>query len=99
MFSPPPPSRMPRADPLARGKSKDKLELSELATPLLDIVLKPGQVLYVPAGFPHTTGTVSTFVSMIRHVSNRSLQRGIFLDSQRQFVKVRTTKTKTLRCT
>ena len=58
VFSPPPPSRMPRADPLARGKSKDMLELTELAEPLLDIVLKPGHVLYVPAGFPHTTDTV-----------------------------------------
>ena len=58
VFSPPPPSRMPRADPLARGKSKDMLELTELAAPLLDIVLKPGHVLYVPAGFPHTTDTV-----------------------------------------
>ena len=47
---------MPKADPLARGKSKDKLELTELSSPLLDIVLTPGQVLYVPAGFPHTTG-------------------------------------------
>jgi Cupin superfamily protein len=48
---------MPFADPLARGKTKDKLELTELSAPLIDTVLGPGQVLYVPAGFPHTTDT------------------------------------------
>ena len=36
----------------------DILEMSELDGPLLDIVLKPGQILYVPAGFPHTTDTM-----------------------------------------
>lgn len=41
------------------GKSKDTLELSELSAPLLDVVMSPGQILYVPAGFPHTTGTIS----------------------------------------
>jgi len=60
VFAPPPPARMVRADPFARGKGKDLLEISELdAKPLLDIVLKPGQVLYVPGGFPHTTDTVN----------------------------------------
>jgi len=59
VYSPPPPSRMPRADPLARGKATDSLSLSELEEPLVDLVLNPGQLLYVPAGFPHTTDTVS----------------------------------------
>lgn len=58
VFAPPPPSRMPRADPFARGKSKDILELAELKEPLIDVVLHPGQILYVPAGFPHTTDTL-----------------------------------------
>jgi hypothetical protein len=58
VFAPPPPSRMPRADPFARGKSKDILELAELTAPLIDVVLHPGQILYVPAGFPHTTDTM-----------------------------------------
>ena len=40
------------------GKSKDTLELSELSAPLLDVVMSPGQILYVPAGFPHTTGKI-----------------------------------------
>lgn len=58
VYSPPPPSRMPRADPFARGKGTDHLSLSELDAPLLDVVLSPGQVLYIPAGFPHTTDTI-----------------------------------------
>ena len=60
VYEPPPPARKPDADPLARGKAHDSLELAELAEPLLDIVLRPGEVLYVPAGFPHTTDTVNT---------------------------------------
>jgi len=58
VYEPPPPSRRPGSDPLARGKGDDKLSLSELGEPLLEAVLRPGQLLYVPAGFPHTTGTV-----------------------------------------
>ena len=70
VFSPPPPSRMPKADPLARGKSKDKLELTEMSSPLLDIVLTAGQVLYVPAGFPHTTGAcMSSHLSYSHKIS------------------------------
>ena len=58
VYSPPPPSRMPRADPFARGKGTDQLNLSELDEPLIDTVLSPGQILYVPAGYPHTTDTI-----------------------------------------
>jgi len=50
---------MPRADPFARGKGPDQLSLSEMKQPLLDVVLSPGQVLYIPAGFPHTTDTAT----------------------------------------
>ena len=60
VFEPPAPAAKPNADPLARGKAHDSLEMSELGEPLLDCVLSPGQVLYVPAGFPHTTDTVNT---------------------------------------
>ena len=63
VFAPPPTSRMPKADPYARGKSKDVLDLSELGEPLLDHVMSPGQVLYVPGGFPHTTDTVTGIAS------------------------------------
>jgi len=59
VFAPPPPSRMQRADPFARGKGSNSLELTELEAPLIDVTLKAGQVLYVPGGFPHTTDTVT----------------------------------------
>ena len=60
VYAPPPPARMLRADPFARGKGSNVLEQAELdAQPLIDVVLKPGQMLYVPGGFPHTTDTVN----------------------------------------
>lgn len=57
----------PTADPFARGKGEDSLPLhtllegkeGRLGTELLmDVVLREGDVLFVPAGFPHTTDTV-----------------------------------------
>lgn len=57
VFAPPEPSALPGVDPFARGKGKDRLERSELASPLVETVLEAGQVLYVPAGYPHTTST------------------------------------------
>lgn len=60
VYEPPPPAVKPRADPLARGKAHDGLSLNELGAPLIDTVLKPGEVLYMPAGFPHATDTVNT---------------------------------------
>lgn len=58
VFSPPSVAGSPRADPFARGKGKDALPLASLGAPLLDTVMQPGQVLYIPAGFPHTTDTL-----------------------------------------
>lgn len=58
IYAPSDPSKTPKTDPYARGKGPDKLDLEELAKPLIDIVLEPGQVLYIPAGFPHTTDTL-----------------------------------------
>jgi len=60
VFEPPPPERRPAADPLARGKAHDALSLEELGEPVIDTVLTPGDVLYMPAGWPHTTDTVHT---------------------------------------
>jgi len=60
VFDPPPPVKKPQLDPMARGKFLDAMQMSELGEPVLDIVLKPGDVLYVPAGYPHTTDTVNT---------------------------------------
>jgi len=55
-----PPARSRGKDPLARGKSGDVLTLDELEAPLIDTVIQPGDVLYVPTGFPHTTDTTTT---------------------------------------
>ncbi len=62
VYSPPDSSMKPTSDPFARGKGSDNLPLhllkesgSEL---LLDVVMSPGDVLFVPARFPHTTDTV-----------------------------------------
>eukprot|EP00435_Cladocopium_sp_Y103_P029161 s1318_g7.t1 len=42
-------------DPLRRGKDGDVIE--HLGDPLLDVVLEPGDILYVPLGFGHQTST------------------------------------------
>jgi len=63
----PPPPRKQGVDPLNRGKSGDVLNFDEYKTDdnemeieaLLDVVLKEGDVLYVPTGFPHTTDTTT----------------------------------------
>lgn len=54
-----PPQRKKGVDPLNRGKAGDVLSIpEELSDKLeMDVVLRPGDVLYVPAGFPHTTDT------------------------------------------
>jgi hypothetical protein len=58
VFSPPPPASKIASDPWARGKGQDILSVEdELGEPLLDVVMKPGQLLYIPAGFPHVTDT------------------------------------------
>ena len=60
VYAPPSPSRMFRADPFARGKGLDVLSLHELEAPLFDTVLEAGNILYIPAGYPHTTGIRTT---------------------------------------
>ena len=63
VWRPPRPDRRPGADPLARGKGDDVLELGELdESPAADVVLGPGDCLYVPAGWPHTTDTLECAV-------------------------------------
>ena len=53
-----PPPRSAAADPFARGKrGDDALAPAELGDPLFDAWLEPGDVLYVPIGFPHATST------------------------------------------
>lgn len=61
VFAAPKPSDKPLADPFARGKMDDSLPLYQLADTcelLLETTLKPGDVLFIPAGFPHTTSTM-----------------------------------------
>ena len=55
-----PPLRKKGVDPMNRGKNGDVVDINkELGEPLIDAVIRKGDVLYVPQGFPHTTDTVS----------------------------------------
>ena len=55
-----PPMRKKGVDPMNRGKNGDVVAINqELGEPLIDAVIRKGDVLYVPQGFPHTTDTVS----------------------------------------
>ena len=58
VYAPPAPSSKMAADPYARGKGPDALSLDELGAPLIETNLAAGQLLYIPAGFPHTTDTL-----------------------------------------
>lgn len=52
------------------GKSGDKaIHTEALGMPLLDMVLEPGQMLYVPRGFVHTTSTPLGEVETSVHVT------------------------------
>lgn len=44
-------------DPFSRGKRGDVITPQELGQPMFDIIVSAGDILYVPAGFPHTTST------------------------------------------
>ena len=64
VFSVPDPSIKPQADIFARGKLEDNLPLYALENEwncqlLIDTTLNPGDVMFCPAGFPHTTSTVA----------------------------------------
>lgn len=71
VFAPTDPSRKPSADMFARGKGTDNLPLHQLledkdkgqpnsAKLLVETVLNMGDVLFIPAAFPHTTSTAQT---------------------------------------
>ena len=62
VYTPPNPALDSMADMYARGKGEDALALHALesthgCTKLIDVTLEAGDVLFVPAGFPHTTDT------------------------------------------
>ncbi len=62
VYLPTDPSNKPLADIFARGKGDDDLPLytlQESGTLLVETTLYPGDILFVPAGFPHTTGTAA----------------------------------------
>lgn len=67
-----PPRRSQRSDPLARGKAGDVLSLDELGEPLIDTVIQPGDCLYVPTGFPHTTDTATAVDGVDKSVFNEA---------------------------
>ena len=56
VYRPPPPADAPAHDPFARGKGTDVME-ERPDDLLIDTVMRPGDVLYIPAGFPHETDT------------------------------------------
>lgn len=57
VYKPPPPAEAPTFDPFARGKGVDLIN-PKVEDLVLDTVMEPGQVLYIPAGFPHETDTI-----------------------------------------
>lgn len=60
VFRPTDPSLKPNADPFSRGKGDDNLPLYNLEDNgelVIETTLNAGDVLVIPAGFPHTTGT------------------------------------------
>jgi len=60
VYAPTDPKQKPLADVFARGKGDDDLplySLKESGTLLLEATLEPGDVLFIPGGFPHTTAT------------------------------------------
>lgn len=68
VFTPPTDGNViPTADPFARGKGDDSLPLHTLlegkdgrlgSELLMDVITREGDILFIPAGFPHTTDTV-----------------------------------------
>jgi len=57
VYAPPAPAETPAHDPFARGKGEDQMATDDGAL-LIDTVMEPGQLLYIPAGFPHATDTM-----------------------------------------
>jgi len=68
VFTPPTDGHVkPLADPFSRGKGEDSMPLHTLSEGkdsrlgselLIDVVTREGDILFMPAGFPHTTDTV-----------------------------------------
>jgi ribosomal protein L16 Arg81 hydroxylase len=74
VYSPPEPSLKPTADMFARGKGADNMPLHSLESDLgckllLETTLNTGDVLFVPAAFPHTTDTANENDEMSIHLT------------------------------
>jgi uncharacterized RmlC-like cupin family protein len=65
VYSPPDNRVKPSANPFSRGKGADDLPVETLGTSgsklLFEVTLNPGDVLFVPSRFPHTTDTLSCY--------------------------------------
>lgn len=48
------------AHPCHRGKNDDVIDEKSLGEPLVDVTLRPGEILFVPMGFLHATSTCTT---------------------------------------
>jgi Cupin superfamily protein len=64
VYSPPNPAQKPLSDMFSRGKGEDNLPLYSIESEfecelLLEATLNAGDVLFVPAAFPHTTDTLN----------------------------------------
>lgn len=84
VYAPPNPSAKPQSDPFARGKMDDSLPLHKLPTEttlLLDVTLSPGDILFVPAAFPHTTDTIFDDTSTTEQDEQASLHLTFNFDS------------------
>lgn len=82
VYAPPDPSIKPGVDLFARGKGDDSLplySLSETSELLLETTLHPGDTLFVPAGFPHTTSTVAKSDSDTTTATSESDETSIHL--------------------
>ncbi len=66
VYAPPDPSKKPLADMFARGKIDDMMPLYALEKDtelLIDTITNPGDILFMPAAFPHTTSTLDETVT------------------------------------
>ena len=64
VFAPPDATASPDAEPLERGKFDDVLLEARLGPPVMEALLTPGRLLFVPAGWPHATSTASLPASL-----------------------------------
>ena len=60
VFAPPVPFLDPKKHPFDRGKFGDVLAPAEVGELLVDVLLVPGKILWIPAGYPHNTDTMNT---------------------------------------